>query len=594
MKKRIHFFLSALLVIQTTAALCSDPEITATDLKQHVYFLADDSLQGRKPGSAGSKLAAEYVLENFKNNKMRLVGQQGLQLFDVVTSIQAGEKTSLTVDTLRGVLHTNFTPLAFSENKTISAKAAFVGYGLDFETDSTSWHDYTGIDVTGRWVLLLLGDPDMDNAASVFSQHSQLRHKVMKARDHGAAGVIFVAGEQYDKSDVLLDLTFDMSESTAGLPVVQVKRTIGDYLLQHSGSSVNDLEKLINETKQPHSFIIEKTVTAAIEIVRRYEKAANVVAFIEGSDAILKNEYIIVGAHFDHLGYGGFGSGSRMPDTLAIHNGADDNASGVAAILEVAEKLAARPHQLKRSVLFVAFDGEEMGRLGSTWFVRNPLVPLQNIEIMLNMDMIGRLDSLNKVLTVSGTGTAMALENIVLKCATKSGITINASPEGYGPSDHASFYIEDIPVLMFFTGAHNDYHTPFDDADRIHYTGLKNISELVYDLVCELGNRESRLIFTEAGPKAGATVRRRFNVTLGIVPDHASTDVQGLRVDGVIKDRPACIAGMKKGDIIVALDGKSVNNIYDYMNRLSDFKAGQRISVEIVRAGEKQILIVEL
>jgi aminopeptidase YwaD len=245
-------------------------------------------------------------------------------------------------------------------------------------------------------------------------------------------------------------------------------------------------------------------------------------------------------------------------------------------------------------VLFIAFDGEEMGRLGSTWFVRNPLVPVQDMEIMLNLDMIGRLDSVNKALTVSGTGTAAGLEQIVRQSAAKFGITVNASPEGYGPSDHASFYVQDVPVLMFFTGAHDDYHTPADDADRIHYSGLKDIAGLVYDIVVELGNRDARLVFTEAGPKTQIEMRRRFNVTLGIVPDHAATDVTGLRVDGVIKDRPAYIAGMKKGDIIVALDGKPVNNIYDYMNRLSDFKAGQIISVEIVRSGVKQILIVDL
>ncbi|HPG41922.1 MAG TPA: M20/M25/M40 family metallo-hydrolase [bacterium] len=595
MQKKIFSVLITSLLFLNIGVFSQNSDITIAELRQHVYFLAADSLQGRKPGSAGSKLAAAYIHQHLFNGKTaQLEGDAGYQYFKVVTALQPGENTSFKVGKKSFKAMEDFTPLSFSENASANAPLAFVGYGMDFDADSVHWHDYAGIDVTGRWVLVLLGDPDMDNPSSPFAQHSQIRHKVMIARDHGAAGILFVAGENVNKNDDLLDLTFDMSESTAGLPALQIKRSIGDLLLKESGTTVNDQEKRVNDSKTSHSFMINKTVTATVEIDRQYDNAVNIMALIEGSDPRLKKQVIVVGAHYDHLGYGGYDSGSRKPDTLAVHNGADDNASGVAAMLEIAQKIAALPQGLKRSVLFIAFDGEEMGRLGSSWFVRNPPVPLQNIEIMLNMDMIGRLDSVKNVLTVMGTGTAAGLVSIMKPSVEKSGLTVNASPEGYGPSDHASFYVQDIPVLMFFTGAHEDYHTPADDTDRINYSGLQKITELVYDLVCELGNRELRLIFTEAGPKNQPELRRQFQVTLGIVPDHASTDVQGLRVDGVIKERPAAFAGMKKGDIIIALDGKPVNNIYDYMHRLSDFKTGQIISVEIIRDGDKHLLIVEL
>jgi Zn-dependent M28 family amino/carboxypeptidase len=323
------------------------------------------------------------------------------------------------------------------------------------------------------------------------------------------------------------------------------------------------------------------------------KKTQNVEFMIEGSDPILKGEYIVIGAHYDHLGYGGSGSGSRRPDTNAIHYGADDNASGVSSVLEIAEKLYAYKSALKRSVLVYLFGAEEMGLLGSKHLVNNPNIELSKMKHMINLDMVGRLGE-DKGLTVGGTGTAAGIEDILNKLSEGHNLNIKTSPEGYGPSDHASFYSKDVPVLFFFTGIHEDYHTPADVPGKINYEGMKSINNMVYDLVVELANLDEALAYQEAGPKTRETSRRKFKVTLGIMPDVSGSGVKGLTADAVMEGRPADLAGMKKGDVIVAMEGKPVNDIYEYMSRLSEFKPGQRISVDVMRDGEKVVLIVDL
>ncbi|HPG41921.1 MAG TPA: M20/M25/M40 family metallo-hydrolase [bacterium] len=559
------------LIVSNVAMFAGDADITETELKNHVYFLAADSLQGRKAGSEGGKKAAVYILKNLQGSKeLKLAGEDGFQNFEVLVS----------------------TVLDFDKTR-VSTQVAFAGYGLDFDADSISWHDYTGLDVQGRWVLLLSGAPDRGNPACGFAQHSQLHNKVMIAKDRGAAGVIFVAGEHYDKGNAPADSTVYMSELTDKLPVLQVKRNIADQLLSECGTTIKELEKRLCESKRPSGFIIKKNLTANILPAKHLEKAANVLAMLEGRDAELKKQVIVVGAHYDHVGYDVKSMETSKQDSLVVFNGADDNASGVASMLEIAEKLAALPNGLKRSVLFIAFDAEEIGRLGSHYFVNNPLLPVQDIDIMINLDMVGRLDSVKKILTVRGTGTAAGLENIIQQGAAKIGFIINAFPEGVGWSDEHSFCLQDIPVLTFHTGTHDDYHKPTDDADRINYSGMQEIAELACDIIVELGNRDSRLVFTETAPNI-QPVKQNAQVLLGIIPDFAATRVKGLKIADVQKGRRASITGVKKGDIIVALDGAPVNNINDYRNRLSELRTGQIISMEIVREGERQVLIMAL
>jgi len=232
--------------------------------------------------------------------------------------------------------------------------------------------------------------------------------------------------------------------------------------------------------------------------------------------------------------------------------------------------------------------------LGSNYFVENPPLPLSQIKYMINFDMIGRMKADEKTFSIGGTGTAMGMEEILTRFAQGRDFTIKMSPEGYGPSDHAAFYAKDIPVLFFMAGMHEDYHTPDDDSDKLNYSGEKQLIDYTLAVVRELANHTAALAFQEAGPKSQPQGGRRFKVTLGIMPDFSSAKIKGVRAELVTPNRPAARAGMQKGDIIVAIEGKPVNDIYEYMHRLSELRSGDRVSVEVLRNGKKEILIVEL
>ena len=589
------FFVTAILAWQIAAFAGQDnPEITIPELREHITFLASDSLKGRKPGTKECRIAAQYIKDQLPANMDFSLVKNGLQNFEVVSSIEAGANNQFSFSRITGELGKSFTPVAFSKNTTLRASVVFVGYGFDFDSDSVSWHDYNGVDVSGKWALILRGDPEIDKPNSIFASFSSMRNKTLKAKDKGAAGVIFVSGVKFDKKDKLVKLTFDKSQATAGIPVLQIKRSLADSILKRTGQTIETLEQNLNERRKPESFSIDEKVSATTDVVKKMAKTQNVLAFLPGTDPVLKNEFIVLGAHYDHLGFGGPGSGSRRPDTLAIHNGADDNASGVAAILEVMEKLADEKPKIKRSILFISFSAEEMGLLGSNYFVNHPPLDLKQIKFMFNVDMVGRLDPQTQKLNIGGTGTAVGLNEIVKRDAAADSLNVNLSTAGYGPSDQASFYAKDIPVLYFYTNAHEDYHTPDDDVQFINFNGVKRTAELVYDLIVDIANRPQALAFQEAGPKERRRGRRQYKVTLGIMPDFSGSGSNGLRVDGIVKGRPADLAGMQKGDVIVSMDGKPVTNIYDYMYRLNEFEPGQRISVKVLRSGKKVILIVDL
>lgn len=590
----IQFFMF-MFVWQIASAQKSDSEeITVPELYEHVAFLASDSLKGRKPGTEEGRIAAEYIRKCIEGNGLTLLGDRGFQYFEVVTSVKMGENNHFSFDQFKGTPEKDFTPLSFSGNSSIDATIGFVGYGFDFDSDSLSWHDYTGMDVTGKWVLVLRGDPEFDKSNSVFLPFSSPRKKALVAKDKGAGGVIFVSGEKVDEKDDLMDLSYDFSRTDMGIPVLHITRDVANRLLKSKNQTIGDLENQLNQTGTPNSFTIDIKTKAATELIKNKVTTQNVVGIVQGNDPQFKDEFIVLGAHYDHLGLGGPGSGSRRPDTTAVHNGADDNGSGVAAILEIIEKLMANRRSLKCSIVFIAFGAEEMGTIGSKHFTDNPPIDLKQIKMMINLDMIGRLDVETKTLSVGGSGTAVELSDIVTEHVENHALKATYSLEGYGPSDHASFYAKDIPVLSFMTNMHEDYHTPADDTDKLNFEGQKAVADLIYSIIIDIAQRQEALVFQEAGPKTRPSMRRRFKVTLGIMPDVAATDIKGLRANVVIPGRPAAHAGMKKGDIIVAMEGKPVNDIYEYMHRLSDFRPGQRISIEVLRNGEKVILVVEL
>jgi hypothetical protein len=329
-------------------------------------------------------------------------------------------------------------------------------------------------------------------------------------------------------------------------------------------------------------------------VIQNKVNTRNVAMLLPGEDPVLKDEYVVFGAHFDHLGMGGKGSSSRSGDTVAVHYGADDNASGVSMIIELAGKFAGTKGSHKRSIIFVAFSGEESGLLGSKYFTEAAQAEISKTRAMVNFDMVGRLNE-ERNLQIGGVGTADGLKEIALSRSDTNMLTLSFTEEGSGPSDHSAFYAKDIPVLYFTTGAHTDYHTPFDTWDKINYEGMVTISDLVFSIASSIANDVSPLAFKEAGPKGDVSRgMRRRGITLGIMPDFSGSSTNGLRVDLVTAGKPAAIGGMKKGDIIVAIDNKPVNNIQDYMFRLGQLKRGATISVEVMRNGKKEVLIVQL
>jgi hypothetical protein len=308
----------------------------------------------------------------------------------------------------------------------------------------------------------------------------------------------------------------------------------------------------------------------------------NVVAVLEG-EGPLANETIVIGAHYDHLGYGG--SSSLSPWTRAIHNGADDNASGVAAMLQIALDLKAQA--LNHNVLFMGFSGEERGLLGSNHFVKNPTLPLDHMAYMLNMDMVGRLDTSKHRLSINGVGTSPAWDFIDSTFAV-NGLRAVTTESGTGPSDHMSFYLSEVPVLHFFSGTHEDYHKPSDDEELINYEGIMEIVAMLEHIITEV-NDDGEIAYTET--KSEQREAAAFKVTLGVVPDYLYED-KGMRIDGVSSDRPGAKAGLKKGDIIIRMGNREVGDIYAYMEGLADHNAGETTTIGIVRDGAEQELNV--
>lgn len=567
-------------------------EVTTDELRDHIKYLSSDSLKGRLTGSPGDSLAAEYIRNEFKSYGLIPLSGDGFQRFHVTSRLVPGENNSLFINGKSFTSGEDFMPFAFSSGSAEESEIIFAGYGFSINEDSLKWNDYQSIDVKGKWILILRADPDADQTVSPFIPYSSDRGKAMLAKDMGAAGVLLVSGELFDPMDSFESL--NASDFPVGIPALRIRREVADIILSSRKTSVNELEEKLKSTGKPYSFNTGAKANATTEIVRETNVTRNVVMMLPGEDEVLKDEFVIIGAHFDHLGMGGKGSSSMAGDTVAIHPGADDNASGVGMMLELAEKFASVKGSHKRSMIFIAFSGEELGLLGSKYFTENPPVDLSKVNTMINLDMVGRLPE-SKILQISGVGTASGLKEIITQVNDTNTISLAFSDEGYGRSDHTSFYSKNIPVLFYFTGAHSDYHKPRDTWDRINYSGMVTVSDLIYKVAGELASSPERLSFRESGPKP-ETMRstRKKSVTLGIMPDFGGIVKNGMRADEVYPGRPGSLGGMKKGDIITAINGKNVNNIQDYMFRMGQVKYGETITVDVLRDNKKITLLIHL
>jgi Zn-dependent M28 family amino/carboxypeptidase len=587
---RVVFIICAVIFLTACAGTGKNAAITAEELTLITGKLASDRFFGRGTGTGGDSLAALYILNEFEKAGANPYMESGLQSFSVNVAVEPGKNNRLIIDGHEFMTGTDFMPLALSADSSLSARVVFCGYGLLPSGDTLHRDDFSGLDLSGQWAMVLRGYPESDPALAGYASVSIDRIKVLNAREKGAAGVLLVSGEKWDVADNLEKPS--RSEARAGVPVLQIRRSVADSILKNSGTTIKELEERTVASISPEGLIAEVVVDAEADVEKREAVTSNVVMMLKGSSK--PGEYVIVGAHYDHLGMGGPGSSSRVPDTTAIHYGADDNASGVALMIELAEQLAAPEVQHARNIIFVAFSGEEMGLLGSKQFVENMGMDPSAVNLMINLDMVGRMKEGNG-LQVGGVGTAEGLRDSVISYSDTTAVRLSFTQEGYGPSDHSSFYGKDIPVLYFTTGAHLDYHTPFDTPDKINYDGMVKVGDLLTDLVTWAASSPSRLAFMEAGPREPTSpMGRRRGITFGIMPDFAGNVTNGLRADFVTPGKPAAQAGMVKGDIIVAIDSKPVRNIEDYMFRLSQLKPGQTVPVEVLRDGIMELLIIQL
>lgn len=591
--------LATLFLVSSLLAQTTSPLVTVDELRTHVRYLASDELQGRRAGTEGAKKAAEYIAREFRAYGLQPAGDNGsyLQKFEFVGEVRLGKNTfASTVKgrTKRFQLDTDYRPLGFSASGDASGAVVFAGYGIS--APSLNYDDYAGVDVKDKIVLVLRYSPKSDSLRGDFGQFAALRYKALKAKELGAKAILIVTGPLDAERDELMKLSYDPAAGSAGIIAVNISQRTADELLQTTKTKLKELQETIHRTGKPQSKPLEATtvqMSIAVEEVKR--TTYNIVGSLEGNNPVLKNEVIIIGAHHDHLGYGGEGSGSLRPDTTAIHNGADDNASGTAGLLELAQAFAAKKHELKRSVLFISFGAEELGLLGSTYYVKNPTIPIERVVAMMNMDMIGRLD--NRKLIVYGIGTSPEFEALVKKhnarAAGDSIFALRLVRDGFGPSDHSSFYAKQIPVFHFFTDVHSDYHRPSDDWDKINYDGMATVVRYVEAIALDLNRSDARPQYVAVEPPRPAGTGRSSGVYMGTVPDFGE-QVEGMKLSGVREGSPAAKAGLQAGDIIIKFGKMEIKNLSDFSYALGEYKPGDEVEVVIKRGTETKTIKVKL
>jgi len=570
MKLQRFTSLIAAVFLFTCAVAAQELEPSAAKIQQSVTYLASDELGGRRTGTAGANEAAKYIAKEFErlglrpalatdSRKINVMLARYLQTFPYIGRVELGKNNVLSVrggETLNLRVGEDWMPLGISANRKLDlTEVVNAGYGIS--ANELNHNDYKGTYSKTQVAVIQKGTPDGDNPHGKFTAAGQLRFKVAAAQSAGVGALLIISSEDDLKNDALARLHYD-NAGLAGIPVAVISKQTA--------------EKLANA----------KQVTLATDVVRLDVAAHNVVGVIEGSDPVLKDESIIIGAHYDHLGRGGEGSLAQREGE--IHHGADDNASGTAGVLELARIFSTQRPKLKRTLVFIAFSGEEEGLLGSNYYVNHPLMPLDKTVAMINMDMIGRMK--DRKLIVGGVGTAKEWRQLITTGANNA-FELTMNEDGYGPSDHSSFYSKQIPVLFFWTGTHNDYHKPSDTFEKINYNDEARILSLVARIVRDVDAADPRLTFTTAKsdpPRGGG-----FRVYLGTIPNYADTN-DGLLLDGVRDDSPAAKAGLKAGDKIVKIGNREVKNVYDYTAALGEMKAGQEYEIEVKRGEEKLTL----
>lgn len=556
---------------------------------EDVKFLASDALKGRGDGTPELDQAADYIANEFRKAGLQPAGTNGtyFQDFEITMGASLGAKNELSIAGRTLKIDQDFVPVVFSDTAEFEGSLVFAGYGIS--APEYNYDDYAGIAATNKIVVVLRFEPQELNPNSVFAgtnftPHASLVNKAINARLHGAKGIVFLTGPLNHDYEEVGPIARREQYGDLGIPAVHATRAAVADALKAGGKELIDIQRAIDADFKPQSFEVNGArARISTDVIRARKTVKNVIAALPGSDATLKNEYLVIGAHYDHLGFGD--RNSLAPSQVGeVHHGADDNASGTAGVLELARAITAAKPNWKRSVLFMAFAGEEIGLLGSSYFANNPTVPLTGISAMLNMDMIGRVA--NNRLFVGGAGTSPSFKPMIDEFGKTAGLDLTVTESGYAASDHTSFAVKKIPVLFFYSGLHTDYHKPSDTWDKINADGAVKTASLVYKLADRLASNGEKIAYTEiAEPER--VVRGSgggYGPYFGSIPDFRD-DIKGVLFAAVQDNSPAAKAGLKAGDIMTFFDGKEILTLADYAYTLRLKKPGDVVPVVVKRNG---------
>jgi hypothetical protein len=572
-----------LLVIAATSA--------SAQTRPHVEALASERLGGREAGSEGERLAAEYLARELDRIGARpLPGRRDML---IPFSFTAGSRDGGSSVRIGATTHTgtrDVQALSFSDSLDVSGPAVFAGYGIVVpETQNFGYDSYASLDVKDKIVVVLRYFPeDADQQTrAVLARYSDLRYKAMAARQRGAKAMIVVTGPRSPNAGQTVPMTFDTALAGSGIPAVSVSGTVAQALFA-AGKPLADVQKEF-DAGNPHTVGFDLpniTVTVTTNVVRETRTGRNVIAYLPATQPVagVAKPWIVAGAHYDHLGQGRNGNSLAAAGDLGrAHVGADDNASGTAAVIAIADALAKQKTR-RRHLLLALWSAEEIGLVGSAAFVNASTVPATDIAAYLNFDMVGRMQD-NK-LVVQAAGTSAAWPSILERVNVGAGFALTVQADPYQPTDVATFNGAAVPSLSFTTGAHTDYHKPSDTADKINYEDLDRIAGMASAIVQRLMEIEEPLQFVKVEQSTQTANRTGLRVFTGTVPDYAA-EAKGLLLGGVIAGGPAAEAGLDKGDVIVEIAGQTIANIYDYTYALELLKVGQPVKVVYVRGGKR-------
>jgi len=540
----ISFFLVQISFAQKKKApkLSKADHATVTNLQGHISYLANDKLEGRRAGTNGEKLAGEYISQKFQEVGLQPKGSEGFfQPFEIYDGKQINNATHFVINENNLAVNKDFFPFPFSQNISIEALPSIAVQEADMP-----------------WFYDLKETLEENKNNPHFDLNEYIRNNAKKAKSRGASAVIL-----YNSSSIDDKLKFDSKDRTEKLdvPVIYV----------------------FNEAAK--KYFTDQTATLDIkmkvDVGEKKRTGRNIIGYLDNGGA----RTVVLGAHYDHLGFGEDGNSMLRTGEKAIHNGADDNASGTAALIELA-RILKNTKQKNSNYLFIAFSAEELGLNGSKFFTEHPTIDFTKVNYMINMDMVGRLNDSSQVVTIGGYGTSPQWSSLIDPHNKKNPFVIRIDSSGTGPSDHTSFYRKDIPVLFFFTGLHTDYHKPTDDFDKINYIGETKIINYISSIVLSPVTTDQKLAFIKTRETQTTSSLRSGSVTMGIMPDYTFAGT-GIRCDGVTDGRPAQKAGLKAGDIILKVGEYNISSMDSYMQMLGKFQKGEKAKVKFKRGNEE-------